>query len=428
MTCSISLCKPKAKCLQTHRLIELDHVLLELPESVGEQHRIVPSILPRSIPRTRLVKLIELPHTSVHGRKVDDARIRNHADGEVGMVVVPNDLGRVLLLIAFDRLGQVGQQVPGLGDLLLGLILGEGANHVVGLGLVVVGPGGVELGAGLGDVEVGEERSVALHSGRDIELGLDDPVLLVVAKLEALLVDQQRVLGQLLERWHGDGRRDVHGNVDLGADGPHGRDVLRDNTADGAIVEVVGAVLESWYGDLRVGDDSATLRRIGCGRLAEELLRRKLDEQEDAHALDQRPHNLDIFASAQLSTPSLGGWGDTYPRGALRLFSLAALLRHLGDCSQTRTCRDGEGDQAVGVTIRARRTASRGVLATAAVFSEVAKRWGALESVRPLRECMGSSVAAIGFARTRPCIGAFLWTRDLPKLCCRQASDSMTRA
>lgn len=222
------------------------------------------------------------------------------------MVVVPNDLGRILLLVALHRLGQIRQQVPGLGDLLLGLVLGERANHMVGLGLVVVGPGGVKLGAGLGNVEVGEERSVALYGRRNLEFGFDDPVLLVVAKLEALFVDQQRVLGQLLERWHGDGRRDVHGDVDLGADRPHGRNVLRDNTADGAIVVVVGAVLESWDGDLCVGNDGSSLCRVGGGRLAEELLRRELDEQEDTYALDQCPHNLDIVSTAFHSLLQVG--------------------------------------------------------------------------------------------------------------------------
>ena len=279
-------------------IVELDHLLLELPEGVGVEDGVIPAMLTSGVARTCGVELHVFPGTRLHLRIAEDTRVGDHGDGEVGVIVVANDLACLFLFFRLDRilLRHVAEQVPRLLDLLLWLILRQGADKVVGLRGVVAGLSGVHDSTALGHIEVGEQRGIVLDLGRHCELDVDLPVLLVVAIDELLLVNQQRVLGHGFEGGHGDRRRDVHGNVELLAALPHGRDVPRDVAVLGILVELVRSVLPRRDRDSSTSAGGSLLRLawLGSGgrRSLEEVLHAALDEQEHANALCGRLEEL----------------------------------------------------------------------------------------------------------------------------------------
>lgn len=290
-------------------------MLLELPERVGVEDRIVPSMLTRRITLTSRLKLDILAGARLHLRVAEDARVRDHGNGEIGVVVVSNDLACLLLLFGLHSilLRHVAEQVPGLGDLLLWLILRQGADEIVCGRGIVARLCGIQHSATLANVEVGQQGGIALDLSGYREFDIDLPLLLVVAKHKVLLIDQERVLGHGLERRHSDRGRDVHGDVELLATLPHGRNIPRHMAVLRILIELVRAVLP------RGDRDSSTVRAargdlmrlawLSCGgRGLEEVLHATLDEQEHANALRGRLEKLQL--RAMLATRRPGGVMD----------------------------------------------------------------------------------------------------------------------
>ena len=137
-------------------VVQLNHVLLELPESVCEDDGIVPTVLTSRISCTSGFNCNESPWTGMHGGVLHGARVGDQRDGEVGMVVGSHDLWRILLFFSLDGVsfGHIAQQVPSLRNLLFGLVLGQWADKVIGLAGVIAWLRGIEHTAALRHIEV----------------------------------------------------------------------------------------------------------------------------------------------------------------------------------------------------------------------------------------------------------------------------------
>lgn len=273
-------------------VVEGNHLLVELPEGVDEEQRVVPAILAGSVTGPRRLEANKVLDGGVHVGKILEAKRRDEREARVGVVVVGNDGASGLLNLRLLVFLLCFQQIARLDNLLLGQVVSQGISKVECLSRIILGLLRVQDATRQTDEEVTPESAVVLHSLGDSKLCIDRALVGAIVHVEVLLLENDVFLGRLRD---GDGverRRQRDGDVDVAVLGPDGGNLERQRGIGSAFVEFLGSELEGRDVTSVAGDDDG-LSGLGVVDndallvLGEEEVEAKVDAEVEDGAKDE---------------------------------------------------------------------------------------------------------------------------------------------
>lgn len=168
--------------------VQQGHMTLQLPESVQEHDRIIPTILAGGVTSIGTFELYILASGRRQLAKSLRTAIGNQRDGEVGVIVRSSgDFGFIILFLGLGSIIR-GQKVFELLGLFLGKILIERTNEMEGVVGGVILCSRVQLEARTRNEEVRPESSIVLNRLGNLDHGIDFTSVTIVPNSEVLLL------------------------------------------------------------------------------------------------------------------------------------------------------------------------------------------------------------------------------------------------
>lgn len=222
-----------------------------------------------------------LPNGRVHHSVLLDTRVGDHGDGKIGMIVRYNlNVGRIILHLL--RLIGVGKQILQLLGLFLWKVLVQRTDEMVSSFRAVVLRRWIQLLASERHVEVRPECSILLDFFGNLDSGFNLPVLTVVADGKILLLKDQGVLWDRVERGHHNRRRDIDSEVQGTVCRPYRRDGIGNMAVSRDLTPIRSSAKGRDVSSFNCRSRSLLLR-------SEDLTDDELSQEEDPETLDGGP-------------------------------------------------------------------------------------------------------------------------------------------